>query len=76
MMSPKWERDKATTRGGEGHDVPQWDDEGGMMSPNGNGTKQPHVGGRGMMSPNGNGTKQPHVGERGMMSPNGMMGGA
>ena len=26
---------------------------GGMMSPNGSGTKQPHVGGRGMMSPNG-----------------------
>ena len=24
-----------------------------MMSPNGNGTKQPHLGGRGMMSPNG-----------------------
>ena len=47
---------------------------GGMMSPNGNGTKQPRVGGGrgmmspngmmggGMMSPNGNGTKQPHVG--------------
>ena len=35
------------------------------MSPNGHGTKQPHVGGRGMMSPNGNGTKQPHVGGRG-----------
>ena len=50
---PQWERDKATTRGGEGHDVPQWDDGGGMMSPNGDGTKQPHVGGRGMMSPNG-----------------------
>ena len=41
---------------------------GGMMSPNGNGTKQPHVGGWGMMSPNG------MMG--GMMSPNGMMGGA